>query len=47
MQRQNTMLAQVLRKFGYDQDLHLHPDIVLRSVNFAHTPDQVRLQGLV
>ena len=33
---------QVLRKFGYDQDLKLHPDI-LRSVNFTHSPDQVGL----
>lgn len=31
---------QVLRKFGYDQDLRLHTDI-LRSVNFSHSPDQV------
>ena len=31
---------QVLRKFGYDQDLRLHGDI-LRCMNFAHAPDQV------
>lgn len=30
----------VLRKFGYDNNLHLHPDI-LDSVSFARTPDQV------
>ena len=30
----------VLRKFGYDNTLHLHPDI-LDSVSFARTPDQV------
>lgn len=31
----------VLRKFGYNLDLHLS-DKVLSCVNFAHAPDQVR-----
>lgn len=30
----------VLRKFGYDNSLHLHDDI-LDSVSFSRAPDQV------
>lgn len=35
----------VLRKFGYDNTLHLHADI-LDAVNLAHAPDQVGASGL-